>query len=434
MNNFFKKILNLGIETTTDYWVSRRIQQGNSVAVVIAFFVFLQTMFSFFAGLPFLVILFQGIFILFCLVTFCLNYFSKTVAARIFLFIVCNLAVIGTSVLTGADLHYQYYAVSILGIPFLFFKDEVGKLKSLFALLPIFVFMFLEFYHLSFEPIVAIKASYVYRLSLINDVVFIAVSFIIFYLIYKENDTFAKALRMQSEVLEEKNTQLERFAYIAAHDLNEPLRTVTSFIDIVEEEYEDEHDENLKTYFSYIRNAITRMRTMIDGLLTYSRIGRSSKKEITDISSLILEIKADLSGVIKEKGAAIHFEKLPIINCIKIEMRQLFQNLITNAIKFQKPDVEPSIQISCLENIDHWEFCVSDNGIGIAPDNLKNIFQFFTKLHLRSEYKGQGIGLAFCKKIVEIHNGKIWVTSSNMEGSQFYFTIQKTIQDEKKIK
>jgi len=205
-----------------------------------------------------------------------------------------------------------------------------------------------------------------------------------------------------------KNVELEHFAYIASHDLNEPLRTVNSFVDIIKEEYSDAADENLNTYFTFINDALSRMRLMIDGMLNYSRIGKSGDHQIVDLNALIIEIKIDLAELIKQKNVTIRASNLASINCLQLEIRQLFQNLITNAVKFQKPDAAPVIKIT-----------------------QKEIFQMFTKLHLRQKYEGHGIGLAFCKKIVDSHKGKIWVESSPGNGSRFYFTLQKNYTYEK---
>jgi len=142
------------------------------------------------------------------------------------------------------------------------------------------------------------------------------------------------------------------------------------------------------------------------------------------------EIELDLKELILEKNAIIQKSALPTIICLPIEIRQLFQNLISNAIKFQRPESNAVITITYENMPDYWEFCVADNGIGISPKKHKDIFQMFTKLHLPAAYEGHGIGLAFCKEIIEIHEGEIWVESSPGEGSRFYFTIQKKVNIE----
>ncbi len=226
--------------------------------------------------------------------------------------------------------------------------------------------------------------------------------------------------------LKEKNEDLEKFAFIASHDLNEPLRTVDSFVEIIKEEYHNPKDTNLNTYFSFIHNALTRMRTMIDSLLDYSRLGKSKTYALINIQKLITDIKIDLTECITVSSAVIQQTELPNIICHPSEIRQVFHNLIINGMKFQKPNAIPEISISYENTPTHWQFCIADNGIGISPNKQKEIFEMFTRLHPTSKYDGLGIGLAFCKKIIEIHNGNIWVESlPDKKGSKFYFTISK---------
>lgn len=234
-------------------------------------------------------------------------------------------------------------------------------------------------------------------------------------------------LESRREVLREKNEQLERFAYIASHDLNEPLRTITSMIIILQEDYGDKFDEEAKQNFNFISLAAERMKNMIDGILSYSRIGKSSELEQIELNVLLYELKNDISLLIDKKQAIISYNRLPTIEGYKLEMKQLFQNLITNALKFSKKDIPPLIEISVEENAQRWKFSIKDNGIGIPTEHKTKIFGIFAKLHRNSEYEGQGIGLAFCRKIVSLHKGKIGVESQEGIGTTFYFTISKQI-------
>ena len=236
----------------------------------------------------------------------------------------------------------------------------------------------------------------------------------------------AAALKAQQQRLREKNEQLEYFAYIASHDLNEPLRTIHSFIDVIREDMEDKMEPEVEQHFGFIQKALVRMRTMIDGLLNYSRIGRSDEPQKVDLNEVIEKIRQDLHTTIEDHRATIHLTPMPTILCRRIEIRQLFQNLLTNALKFHRSGVDPEIRISAEEQPTEWEFCVADNGIGIEAEQQNKIFNIFTKLHRRDEYSGHGIGLAFCQKIVETHGGTIRVESEPGAGSRFYFTLPKT--------
>lgn len=248
-----------------------------------------------------------------------------------------------------------------------------------------------------------------------------------------------KDLLHSKEMLESKNVQLERFAYIASHDLKEPLRTVSSFSNLIQREYDNKLDENATQYFNYINKATLRMTNLIDGLLHHSRIRKTEQLIQLELNKIIIDVLEDIHLIIKEKHAKIHVDALPTIIGMEVEIRQVFQNLILNAIKFAKKDTSPYIEISAEEKHNHWIFCIKDNGIGIELEQQHKIFGFFSKIHQPSQYEGSGIGLAFCQKIIELHDGKIWVESELGEGSTFYFSISKkltlpTIKNEKTTK
>lgn len=230
-------------------------------------------------------------------------------------------------------------------------------------------------------------------------------------------------LKQKQKELKLKNEQLEHFAHIASHDLNEPLRTISSFVEIINEEYDQVLDNEGKQYLQFITRATDRMKSMIDGLLNFSRIGKSSRLEKVDTLKVIQELEKDLSLRIQQTDTQINVGSLPVVNGYKIELRQLFQNLILNAIKFTKK--KPLIKIDCVETQTHWQFCVADNGIGINEKQQEKIFGMFSKLHRSTEYSGHGIGLAFCQRIVDLHQGEIWLESIPNEGSRFFFTLIK---------
>ncbi|KXX70505.1 ATP-binding protein [Flammeovirga sp. SJP92] len=233
----------------------------------------------------------------------------------------------------------------------------------------------------------------------------------------------------QKQQLETLNEELNHFAYIASHNLNEPIRTMDSFIDIIKEEYHNPDDEAINIYFSFIQQSSERMHSMIDSLLAYSKLGQVTDFRRVDIYQMIELVEQDLGKLIEENKVNIHKTHLQKIECMPLELRQVFQNLISNAIKFQHPNVKPIIEISQQEHATHWRFCISDNGIGIKENKLKEVFQMFTKIHRSTEYNGSGIGLAFCKKIVELHYGKIWIESVLDKGSKVYFTISKELKN-----
>lgn len=223
--------------------------------------------------------------------------------------------------------------------------------------------------------------------------------------------------------LELKNRELEQFAYIASHDLQEPLDTISSFILLLEDEYVDKMESGVAQYLGYIRESTARLRTLITGLLEYSRIGNKSNFGEVDCNKAVQDVLADMDAAIKKNNAEITVGDLPVVKGFPVEMRQLFQNLISNAIKFQQKGKTPKISISAVKENKNWLFTVEDNGIGIDEKYKERVFVIFQRLHSNYEYKGTGIGLSQCKKIVELHNGKIWIDSILSIGSKFHFTI-----------
>lgn len=232
-------------------------------------------------------------------------------------------------------------------------------------------------------------------------------------------------IEIKNKELERKNIELEQFAYIASHDLQEPLRTTSSFVELLQSDYKGKLDEDGDKYLTYIAQASDRMKVLIKDLLEYSRIGKKKEIKEVDCNIMLNEVLADIGMATKERNAEITREALPVLKGFPTEIKQLFQNLIMNAMKFTEKNVIPKINIAAKEVNDHWQFAVTDNGIGIAEEHNERIFVIFQRLHTRSEYAGSGIGLSHCKKIVELHKGRIWVDSAPGKGSTFYFTIQQ---------
>lgn len=228
-----------------------------------------------------------------------------------------------------------------------------------------------------------------------------------------------------NDALEEKNKELEQFVYIASHDLREPLRTTSGFADLFKQQYEGKLDDKADIYLSYITQGTNRMKRLIDDLLDYSRINSKKELEQIDCNDILNEVLADLDKVISESKAKIHTDELPVITGYRTGIKQLFQNLITNGIKFRKKDTDPVVRIVSDNSNGAWKFSFADNGIGIEQKHTEKIFAIFQRLHSQKEYEGSGIGLAHCKKIVELHKGNIWVESEPGTGSTFYFTIHK---------
>lgn len=231
-------------------------------------------------------------------------------------------------------------------------------------------------------------------------------------------------IRCLNKKLKARDKQLEQFTYIASHDLQEPLKTIDSFIRLLEEEYGENLDEQAKVYLKYISGSSSRMSELIKSLQDHVLLGLKKEPENIDCTELVKEIIQEMSGFIDANNAKIEISELPVIVAYRDELKLLFQQLIHNAIKFRKKDSTPTVSIFANEEENNWVFGVQDNGIGIEKQFFEKIFEIFQRLHTRSEYDGNGIGLAHCRRIAELHNGNIWLDSKPGTGSIFYFSIQ----------
>jgi light-regulated signal transduction histidine kinase (bacteriophytochrome) len=226
-----------------------------------------------------------------------------------------------------------------------------------------------------------------------------------------------------AQELARSNMELEQFAYVASHDLQEPLRMVASYTQLLAQRYRDRLDADAHDFIAYAADGATRMQSLINDLLAYSRVGtRGEPLRPADSDTICEEAIRNLQAAIEESGAVVARNPLPRVVADATQLRQLLQNLISNALKFRSPE-PPRVHISAERNGSDWRFSVRDNGIGIDPEHAQRIFVLFQRLHNRAEYPGTGIGLAICKKIVERHGGRIWVESEPGNGATFSFTL-----------
>lgn len=241
-------------------------------------------------------------------------------------------------------------------------------------------------------------------------------------ILVKEKEA-AEALARKAAELQRSNAELQQFAYIASHDLQEPLRTIHSFCGLLESDCKGQLSESADEYLSFITGAASRMSSLIKGLLDHSRIGKTKKRMKVNCATIINEVLSDLAASISESDSGIEVGELPILKGSDSEFRLLFQNLISNAIKFRKKETKPRIKVSATKENGGWTFAVQDNGIGIAEQHDRRIFDMFQRGRSLAKYEGTGIGLAHCRKIVELYGGRIWVESEPGMGSTFFFSI-----------
>ena len=234
-----------------------------------------------------------------------------------------------------------------------------------------------------------------------------------------------KELARRAEELARSNADLQQFAYVASHDLQEPLRMVASYTQLLAKRYHGKLDADADDFIAFAVDGAHRMQVLINDLLSYSRVGTRGKEFApTNSESVLEEVLLNLKTAIEEAHAVISHDPLPTIPVDPTQLSQVFQNLIGNALKFHGPE-PPSIHVSCQQEVSEWRFSVRDNGIGIEPQDADRIFVIFQRLHAGREYPGTGIGLAITKKIVERHGGRIWVVSEPGKGSTFTFTIPR---------
>jgi light-regulated signal transduction histidine kinase (bacteriophytochrome) len=222
------------------------------------------------------------------------------------------------------------------------------------------------------------------------------------------------------------NKELEDFAYVASHDLQEPLRMVSSFLGLLEKKYIGIIDEKGKQYINFAVDGANRMRQIILDLLDFSKVGKEDyEQESVDLNLIVKEVIFLSQNQVTDTEATINFSKLPTLTAYKTPLRQVIQNLISNSLKYHRTGVPPVINLSAIEFETYWQFEVSDNGIGIEKEYFDKVFLIFKRLHRPGEYSGNGIGLAVCKKIIENFGGRIWLESEVSKGTSFYFTLPK---------
>jgi light-regulated signal transduction histidine kinase (bacteriophytochrome) len=240
------------------------------------------------------------------------------------------------------------------------------------------------------------------------------------------------ALESRALDLERSNAELEQFAYVASHDLQEPLRKVASFCQLLQRRYVGQLDARADQYIEFAVDGAKRMQSLIDDLLTFSRVGRSDRQAVAvSAASALSQARVNLAAEIRRTGAVIETTELPVVRAEFSLLTSLFQNLTGNALKFAGQQA-PVIRVSAVQRDVLWEFSVTDNGIGIEPEFADRIFVIFQRLHDRATYEGTGIGLAMCRKIVEHYGGTIWLDTSYTDGARFCFTLPVTAPEEEK--
>ncbi|GAB3012353.1 hypothetical protein GCM10027185_03230 [Spirosoma pulveris] len=244
----------------------------------------------------------------------------------------------------------------------------------------------------------------------------------------KEYDRELSFRQQAMQELTRSNQELQQFAYIASHDLQSPLKTIVNYLTLLESKHGEKLDTDALKLINVSTAAAERMRTLINDLLDFSRVGTDIDFENVDLNEVMAEILEEQQTDILSTGATFDIGPLPTIRAHRTDLKQVFQNLVTNGLKYRRPDAVPSIKIRAMDEGNQYRFTVSDNGIGIDANYFDRVFQIFQRLHGRNEYPGTGIGLATCKKVIDIYGGQIGLTSTVGVGSTFYVVIPKVIK------
>lgn len=244
----------------------------------------------------------------------------------------------------------------------------------------------------------------------------------------KEYDRELSYRQLAMQELTRSNQELQQFAYIASHDLQSPLKTIVGYLSLLETKHGNQLDADARRLIGVSTGAAERMRNLINDVLDFSRIGSEIAFTKVNLKQLVDEILEEQHAEILASGAKLEVEPLPTITGHRTDLIQLFQNLISNALKYRRSDVAPYIQIQATEDLHQYRFSISDNGIGIEKQHFDRIFQIFQRLHGRNKYSGNGIGLATCKKVIDIYGGHIWLESTVGSGTTVHFTIPKVIK------
>lgn len=236
-----------------------------------------------------------------------------------------------------------------------------------------------------------------------------------------------QALRAANRDLSRSNADLEQFAYVASHDLKEPLRNIASYVQLLQRRYQGRLDEDADAFIGYTVDGVRRMQMIINELLVYSRIGTGPlTRGAVQTGVLVSTALANLKAVIAEAGAVVEVKgPLPVVVGDAGQLSSVFQNLISNGLKYRRDDIRPELTVAVAEQGEFWRFSIIDNGIGIDPQYHRQIFELFKRLHARDRYTGTGIGLAVCQRVIERHGGEIWVESVPGQGASFHFTLPK---------
>ena len=418
INDVYVYLENIGVSEETPEWEARIVRTQNKLciasALILSSFPFFFFMLKLKSGMP---LIFVALSII--IGNFFFNALQWYRTSRMFGIIGgASLFILGMH-FYGLNVGFEFGLMAILVLPILYFKKVVERFLIYVLIVPI---VLLSMYYLMYNPPIfeTVHEKQVY----VRIYMFLScLSLVVTYFLASEsiNKDYEHRNKKLVSSLIQRNHELESFSYLASHDLKQPIRTILNFTELMQLKGDDKLDSQSKTFLNMISNSGKRLNLIVDSILKYNVIGVDRDLNIVDCNEIVQGIIDDLNVLILEKGALIRFMNLPKLIGDQAELSSLFQNLISNALKFSDSDRTPFVDIRCKLVNNHWIFSIADNGQGFDVEYVDKIFQLFQRLD--NNVKGTGIGLAHCKKIVELNGGKIWAESEEGKGSTFYFSI-----------
>lgn len=372
-------------------------------------------------SIPYLITILGGFFSLY------LESKKRILVSRFLVLMLCNSLIFYSLINTGYEHQAHIFLVILVATSFLLFEKNDLPLLNLFFVTVGHIICYT--YFITYGPLN--QGARIFIGEYLNFILALFGAAYLSFQLFKDqknheqrNNNLLKEIQEKNVRLLNKNEELEHLIYITSHDLQEPLRNIQNMTDLVVRRTESKNEET-GAALKYLNQSTHQMSQIITGIMEYARIGQVKTIERIDVNALIAKVKADLAAQIRETDTIFQESSLPIILAYRNELRMLFQHLIANAIKFRHPDRQLTIQIRAEIGAQYYTFFVKDNGIGMEKKHTKTIFQIFKKLHNKKDYRGTGIGLAHCKKIVELHKGTIAVELNHSFGSTFHFSIKK---------
>jgi len=352
---------------------------------------------------------------------------KKKVVSRSLMLFLSNILIFYSLVNTGYEHQSHVFLIILVAVSFLLFENNYMPLINLFFVVIMHIICYtyvIKYGHLN-------EGARIYIGEYINFILALIGSAFLSFQLFKDqkshkqrNIDFLDKIQQKNLRLTHKNEQLENVIYITSHDLQEPLRNIQNMVSLVTKSTESKNEETREA-LRYLNESTSNMSQIIASIMDYARIGNINAIELVDINSLIKEVQSDFAEQISATDTVLELSNLPTILAYRGELRLLFKNLLSNAIKFRHPDRPPIIQIRAEVGETYYTFFVKDNGIGMEEKHTKTVFQLFKKLHNKEDYQGTGMGLAHCKKIVELHEGNIGIKRNDTVGATFYFMIKR---------